>query len=106
VIRCTGNLGHSENGYEVFPVTEYSAAVTPELQAALALPDEVPKRADFGCPENMEETLYLLLVDATGRGYRPRVPITPCRRPLPEVKQVVETRPWRAGAKFTIKHRS
>ncbi|GAB3754988.1 hypothetical protein [Microlunatus parietis] len=105
-IRCTGNLGRSQNGYEIFDVTEYSTAVTPELLAALALPDEVPKRADFGCPENLEPTLFLLLVDATERGYRPRVPITPCGRPLSEVKRVVEAMPWRAQAKFTIKHRS
>ncbi|MFC7625125.1 hypothetical protein [Microlunatus sp. GCM10028923] len=106
VVRCTVSPGRHQNGYELIDVTESSAAVTPELLTALALPDEVPERADFGCPENLEPTLHLLLVDATGRGYRPRIPVTPCHRPLAEVRRAIEALPWRVTAKFTIKQRS
>lgn len=106
VIRCLDDQGlQQDDGTSIYTVTESSAEVSPGLLESLALPDEGPLGPNTVCPAQARSLLYLLLVDATGRGYQPRIPITPCHDPRPEVDQAVEAMTWRTETTFTIKHR-
>lgn len=92
VTRKDGRLG--------YPVRELSGGPSAELETALALPDD----DDQGgvCPARYVPPLHLLLIDANGLGYWPRIPITSCHEARPEIYAAVGGIAWRDFDRFEV----
>jgi hypothetical protein len=103
VVRCVDDLGRydEDKGITVYTIDESTAAVSPALLTALALPDE-RRPGDVTCPMAIRSVLYLLLVNADGLAYHPQTPITPCREPRPEVEQALADLQWRFRPSFEV----
>ena len=70
---------------------------TPEVQAVLDGPDETLWYGDAPCAAIPRIPVDLWVVDADGRGYRPRVPGDYCSPDSYEATRFFETLPWHSA---------
>lgn len=104
VLWCSSDDGLSQpDGTIVDTITELSAEPSPALSAALELGDEPPpNNPSEVCPANATPVLYLLLVDDSDTAYRPRIPLTWCGIPRPEVTAAVDDHSWTTVRRYRL----
>jgi hypothetical protein len=86
VLRCTIETTEDDEGRTTSTVTVDRAPATGELERALELPDQVFVDPEQGvCTADAVLLPLLLLTDGNERAYRPRLPLTACAKPRPEL---------------------
>jgi hypothetical protein len=86
VLRCTIETTQDDAGRTTSAVTVDRASSTVELDQALELPDQVFVDPEQGiCSADAVLLPLLLLTDGGERAYRPRLPLTACAKPRPEL---------------------
>lgn len=65
--------------------------MTPDLAAAVALPDQEFTSDRSACPADYTTKPFLLLVDTRKRAVRPHLPEDPCGDLRPEVSTAIST---------------
>ena len=86
VLQCSVESNDQGNGKMTYVVTVSDGAMTADLQAALQLPDQEFVHPENGvCSADAILMPLLLLSDGSGRAYRPRLPLTACSKPRPEL---------------------
>ncbi|GAB3754984.1 hypothetical protein [Microlunatus parietis] len=103
VIRCLVDepLTRKDGRFD-YLVRELVGAPSDVLSQALSLPDDRVPGWHEACPARAEIPIRLLLVDATGQGYWPRIPITWCHEARSEVYAAVEAIAWRERTSFRV----
>lgn len=72
-----------------------SPSITAALSASLDLPDqEFTPGSHMACAAVATAPEYLILVDAHGKAFSPRLPQSPCSDPRDEVARAVADLPW------------
>jgi hypothetical protein len=100
VVRCVERQStQRKDGTFLHRIEELSGTPSPRLLKTLQLPDGAPaddvgRVRGGGCPAREMERVFLLLVNAEGRGYQPRMPVTFCFEPRPEVMAALGAIPW------------
>lgn len=103
VIRCLVDSPLTrKDGRLVYTVRELSGELSPELATALTLPDDGPRSWIEVCPARGFIAIQLLLLDAGGQGYWPRIPNTWCSEPRTEVYEAVDAIAWRDVDSFEV----
>lgn len=97
-LRCTWTevyLDDAATRSEVTVRESRSSSVPPGLSASLELPDqELVPLSHAACSAVATAPEYLVLVDADGDAFMPRLPETPCRDPRREVARAIADLAW------------
>ncbi|MFC7623461.1 hypothetical protein [Microlunatus sp. GCM10028923] len=105
VVRCVvaDSATQRDDGSMIYRISQETGTLTTELVQRLRWPDSAPPtRPNAACDASARPILYLLLVDTTGRGYRPRIPLDWCGEPRPEVTQAVQAVEWRTTGTYEV----
>ncbi|MFC7625126.1 hypothetical protein [Microlunatus sp. GCM10028923] len=103
VIRCVVDGPETrKDGRLGYTVEELVGTPSDDLSQALSLPDDGQSGWHEVCPARAEIPIRLLLVDAAGQGYWPRIPITWCHEARSEVSRAVAAISWRERATFQV----
>jgi len=109
VIRCAViNERQRADGNEVTTIRQESGHSSATLLDALELDDLAAptptskNQPGFACAAFYTFPFLLLLVDETGRAYRPRIPITACGNPQQPVLDALTAIVWTSAGSFSV----
>ena len=89
-----GDVEKADTGLR-YTVSEQTSPIDERLLTSLALPDHEFDPGDnaAACAANYTPPVYLLLIDAKNRAYRPHLPADPCETPRAEVQAAIDVLP-------------
>lgn len=88
-------LGDAATRSEITMEEFRSPSITAALSASLDLPDrEFTTESRAACPAVAIAPEYLILVNADGKAFSPRLPQSPCNDPRDEVGRATADLPW------------
>ena len=98
VVRCTWGETYLDDPATRALVTveeSRSSSITVALSASLELPDqELAPGSHLACAAVATSPELLILVDADGKAFSPRLPESSCRDPRDEVARAMTGLPW------------
>lgn len=106
-VRCTWDERYFNDAATRSEITmeEFrSPSVTAALSASLLLPDqEFTPGSHMACSAVATAPEFLILVDANGQAFSPRLPQTPCSDPRDEVARATADLPWAEHKSYHFK---